>query len=282
MTRSRLIFTSKERDAETGLDNFGARYFSAAQGRFTSPDPIHFLPQKLLDPQQWNMYAYVRNNPLSLFDPNGLYTVDCPDGDSACTKASTRFEDARLKDLNSKTQSTREAAAAWGSPTDKNGITVTFKDQATMNRTYGNGPGDVNGAVTPGQTADHQPDIQAAFSESLRGGDLQRTITHEGAHIEDDMAFLHSFDAATGTFNGGLNITHYDTEFHAFEIGAQVKAYQNFSCGGTACGAIRPGPTGYQALDLYLRTNPTYVRSNNSLVFPSTTYPQRPAVAPQQ
>ena len=34
-----LRFTSKERDAETGLDYFGARYLSSAQGRFTSPDP---------------------------------------------------------------------------------------------------------------------------------------------------------------------------------------------------------------------------------------------------
>jgi len=32
-------FTGKERDAETGLDYFGARYMSSAQGRFTSPDP---------------------------------------------------------------------------------------------------------------------------------------------------------------------------------------------------------------------------------------------------
>jgi RHS repeat-associated protein len=33
------MFTGKERDAETGLDYFGARYFSGAQGRFTSQDP---------------------------------------------------------------------------------------------------------------------------------------------------------------------------------------------------------------------------------------------------
>ncbi|MEO8660108.1 MAG: RHS repeat-associated core domain-containing protein, partial [Bryobacteraceae bacterium] len=37
-----MEFTGKERDAETGLDYFGARYFSGAQGRFTTPDPIHF------------------------------------------------------------------------------------------------------------------------------------------------------------------------------------------------------------------------------------------------
>src|SRR6185437_16873902 len=33
-------FTGKERDQETGLDFFGARYMSAAEGRFTSPYPI--------------------------------------------------------------------------------------------------------------------------------------------------------------------------------------------------------------------------------------------------
>lgn len=36
----RQRFTGKERDAETGLDCFGARYFSGAQGRFTSVDPV--------------------------------------------------------------------------------------------------------------------------------------------------------------------------------------------------------------------------------------------------
>jgi RHS repeat-associated protein len=33
-----MRFTSKERDAETGLDFFESRYYSSAQGRFTSPD----------------------------------------------------------------------------------------------------------------------------------------------------------------------------------------------------------------------------------------------------
>jgi RHS repeat-associated protein len=63
-------FTSKERDAETGLDFFGARYFSSAQGRFTSPD-IPLADQHPEDPQSWNLYSYVRNNPLSYGDPSG-------------------------------------------------------------------------------------------------------------------------------------------------------------------------------------------------------------------
>ncbi len=62
--------TGKERDAESGLDYFGARYFSGAQGRFSSPD-APFNDQDPSDPQSWNLYSYVRNNPLSNTDPNG-------------------------------------------------------------------------------------------------------------------------------------------------------------------------------------------------------------------
>ena len=67
--------TGKERDAETGLDYFGARYFSGAQGRFTSPD-IPLIDQRPEDPQSWNLYPYGRNNPLRYTDPTGRCTVD--------------------------------------------------------------------------------------------------------------------------------------------------------------------------------------------------------------
>jgi len=66
------LFTAKERDAETGLDYFGARYFSSAQGRFTSPDPINHPAESevgeeefLSNPQRWNKYAYALNNASS-------------------------------------------------------------------------------------------------------------------------------------------------------------------------------------------------------------------------
>ena len=67
-------FTGKERDAETGLDYFGARYFSGAQGRFTSPDP-EIIPRDITNPQVWNKYAYTLNNPLRNVDPDGRASV---------------------------------------------------------------------------------------------------------------------------------------------------------------------------------------------------------------
>jgi RHS repeat-associated protein len=67
-----MRFTGKERDAETGLDYFGARYMSSAQGRFTSPDTVMINPQ-LDDPQLWNKYAYVGNRPMAYVDPDGRW-----------------------------------------------------------------------------------------------------------------------------------------------------------------------------------------------------------------
>jgi RHS repeat-associated protein len=62
-------FTGKERDGETNLDYFGARYFSGAQGRFASTgSPSHSNPR---NPRRWSLCAYVQNNPLWFSDPTG-------------------------------------------------------------------------------------------------------------------------------------------------------------------------------------------------------------------
>jgi RHS repeat-associated protein len=65
-------FTAKERDTESGLDYFGARYFSGAQGRFTSVDPSR-QSIDLANPQTWNRYSYGLNSPLNYVDRNGLW-----------------------------------------------------------------------------------------------------------------------------------------------------------------------------------------------------------------
>jgi RHS repeat-associated protein len=63
-------FTGKERDRESGLDYFGARYYAGAQGRFTGADPEN-AGSRLLEPQSWNGYSYTLNNPLRYVDPDG-------------------------------------------------------------------------------------------------------------------------------------------------------------------------------------------------------------------
>ncbi len=68
-------FTAKERDAESGLDNFGARYYSSSVGRFMSTDPSSVSIDKT-NAQSWNRYNYTLNNPLRYVDRNGKWPTD--------------------------------------------------------------------------------------------------------------------------------------------------------------------------------------------------------------
>ena len=85
---TRQKFTQKERDIETGLDYFGARYFASTQGRFSSPDPFSIIQMRqsapnddkthsafmqfIGDPRRWNRFAYAVNSPLVFTDRTGL------------------------------------------------------------------------------------------------------------------------------------------------------------------------------------------------------------------
>ena len=68
-------FTGKERDSESGLDNFGARYDSTALGRFMTPDwaakPTTVPYAAFGDPQTLNLYTYVENAPINQVDGDG-------------------------------------------------------------------------------------------------------------------------------------------------------------------------------------------------------------------
>jgi RHS repeat-associated protein len=62
--------TGKERDTESGLDYFGARYMSSNMGRFMSPD--YSMNSVILElPQSWNKYSYELNRPTYGTDPDG-------------------------------------------------------------------------------------------------------------------------------------------------------------------------------------------------------------------
>ena len=70
-------FTGKERDSESGLDNFGARHDSSPLGRFMSPDPSGTDgPVDPSEPRSLNLYVYGLDNPLRFVDPDGLSPQD--------------------------------------------------------------------------------------------------------------------------------------------------------------------------------------------------------------
>ena len=70
-TQESVLFTGKSRDSESGLDNFGARFFGNSSCRFACVDSTIITPERFSDPQQLNLYSYVRDNPLKFIDPTG-------------------------------------------------------------------------------------------------------------------------------------------------------------------------------------------------------------------
>jgi RHS repeat-associated protein len=129
-------FTGQERDAETGLDFFQARYHGSAQGRFLSPDPLGNFVASTADPQSWNMYAYVRNNPLSLVDPSGLDYCDLGGGDYSYDPSAGGLTEDECSYENE----------TWMVPA------VTFEDTVTQDNSqatyyYGDDSGDLDGST---------------------------------------------------------------------------------------------------------------------------------------
>jgi RHS repeat-associated protein len=97
-------FTGKERDSESGLDDFGARYYASNLGRFVSADwsaiPVPVPYAELTDPQSLNLYTYVRNNPMVNVDPlgheaagmDGVTVTNNPDGTKTGTETTTKTD----------------------------------------------------------------------------------------------------------------------------------------------------------------------------------------------
>jgi len=102
-------FIGKERDSESGLDNFGARFDASTLGRFMTPDwsavPVDVPYAQLANPQSLNLYAYVMNSPVTTADLDGHQQdigqigsdVDLTSSDlgNKCTSGRTKENDAR-------------------------------------------------------------------------------------------------------------------------------------------------------------------------------------------
>ena len=126
-----LHFTGKERDAESGNDYFGARYYASTMGRFMSADSG--VDQDVSDPQSWNLYSYVRNNPVTKTDSDGRSVQICSNdsnGNQQCQTISDEQYQAAQQASNSgglsgtSLSNLQNSSSGSGTITDSSGATV--------------------------------------------------------------------------------------------------------------------------------------------------------------
>jgi RHS repeat-associated protein len=143
-----LHFTSKERDAESGLDNFGARFYASSMARFASRDTGPYIWK---DPQTLNRYTYTRNNPLKFIDPTGKYfVVTGSDGFRQQVQnyisSLARNETGRAT-VDSVAKSPKPTVIQEGTlPRTQNGNTISVTN-ATTQLQAGSAPGGASGAT---------------------------------------------------------------------------------------------------------------------------------------
>ena len=140
---SPMHFTGKQRDTESNLDGFPARYYASVQGRWltadwsVTPEPVPYA--KLADPQSLNLYAYVDNDPSNHADPDGHENF-CPD----CAESADSSSEAKNKGSGQAEDKPQMAVAApvTTAPLAVDKIVVVVEEAAEKV-----GTGLINGAV---------------------------------------------------------------------------------------------------------------------------------------
>jgi len=232
---ARQKFTAKERDNETGLDFFFARYYSSSQGRFTGSDPLR-TSGNVGNPQTWNRYPYTLNNPLKYIDPSGLYEFSPELGgrltdDQLRAQAKTEEEKKKAEEIiklrnrfraglaaaakaaNDPNLSARERAEirravnSYGKENDRNGVQIRYESSL-----------DAEGTWTDGKN----PKGPIIVTLSLRSeGDLMTLdVAHEGSHVADWKTF--NRDLARGRVNPLGGPTLYQTEHDAYRVSSFI------------------------------------------------------------
>jgi RHS repeat-associated protein len=115
-TQNNYKFEGKERDTETGNDDFGARYYSNRFGRWLSadwsavPEPVPYA--NLTNPQTLNLYAMVSDNPETFADLDGHCYVFGADNATCASALTTQAEQAAQKAAQQQAARERIARAA--------------------------------------------------------------------------------------------------------------------------------------------------------------------------
>ncbi len=230
---SPLHFTGKMRDAETGLDDFPARYYSSGQGRWYSPDwasaqvPVPYAD--LHNPQSLNLYDYVGSDPTNHADADGHFWLDriLGFGDAEKNKKDSQGTADAQTAQNTNTQSVGnvvhnetgglrpEAKEGSGSSQDLHNAKVAVADVVENREKAGNNGGVASDKVSSKERNTPQyKDAQQAAAEAARsnvtGGSSISTWTtarnlQAGRRGKKQPHTGHSrMPLAEGTFRRGL------------------------------------------------------------------------------
>ena len=208
-------FTQKERDQESGLYYFEARYLLGLHGRFASPDPL-VAPVDPENPQNWNCYAYTVGNPLKYVDPHGLFQWDATLGGNvkdADVKGENKQEIlTQRKAFREARQAGMDAANKIANAADKALVLKgldSYGAEGVANVTIGIGG-------TGGKWRYKDGKHSVTFASGLEGERLTLTLAHEGLHFGDAKEFWDAYKQDRKTKDGPLNRTDYDMEFRGY------------------------------------------------------------------
>jgi len=198
-------FTAKERDAETGLDYFQTRYFSSAQGRYTSQDPL-MASARPSNPQTWNRYAYGLNNPLRYIDPDGMAEISVEDcrKDSKCTVVNLNvIQDKNANNGNGLTANQMKDFnnVLQGAKDDLGNGNIALNVTYTSGEVTSSGVSGLNSSAANVFLSSYVPTSvtgNAFFSGSLNG----QTVTDRRANT--DVMFISANNAQTGLIGSGI------------------------------------------------------------------------------
>jgi RHS repeat-associated protein len=143
-------FTGKERDPESGLDDFDARFYSSPFGRFMTPDweakPTDVPYANFGNPQSLNLYSYVQNNPTTTGDPDGHECDACATAMNFLSAAANAWTSDNALGAGRQTQTTETGRI--GAAVGDFGATVTGGVETLVG-----GGGNGSGTLNPGQSA---------------------------------------------------------------------------------------------------------------------------------
>jgi RHS repeat-associated protein len=270
-------FTGKERDSESGLDNFGARYNASTMGRFMTPDwaakPTAVPYAMFGNPQSLNLYSYVGNNPLLHFDPDG----HCWPAQS-CYQAIANFvNNFSNKVFNSSANSSPAVAAL---KTFGAGVLADTVKMAASPLTMGTATGTCMGGsgCSAGGTA------LAVGGDLLKGAAIAGGLSAAAGSLTGaaatDATVLSGhgmYDAANGmttipggttfTMPTGLGNTISDAYGGAIESGANLSPFTNEMTGAQSylSGSQAPNLTLSPPEGLNIQGNPTTVSTPTNL-----------------